>query len=291
MSSSASYSFLGKANAAKVAALDQGVVELVIKLAAMRLKPPALLAYATEVAQGKVPTAALSVGTPKPVTIQAHSWLNDPRQYADRYGVSEEDVRNLRSLYQDDSAACMDRISAIVTDFLRKTGSQKAVRVVSTGDPGTNPATANPLAGSRGLVASYASEIRSNSGVYGSYTFETFETGRDVTQAFGVDLGHEVYVLAQSKKMAIMVARIATVKGRTDPLALPYIYYISSGGRAVVGDEIPADIWNCLRSAREPRSPSVRKPRAAEPPAGAPVPPTTPASRPKTGESSRSVVG
>nr|WAU48065.1 putative capsid protein [Colletotrichum gloeosporioides polymycovirus virus 1] len=291
MSSSASYSFLGKADAAKVAALEQDVVELVIKLAAMRLKPPALLAYASEVAQGKEPTSALTVGTPKPVTIQTHSWLQDPRQYADRYGVSEEDIRALRSLYQDDSATCMDRISNIVTDYLRRTGSQKAVRVVSTGDPGTNPATANPLAGSRGLVASYATEIRSNSGVYGSYVFEAFETGRDVTQAFGVDLGHEVYVLAQSKKMAIMVARIATVRGRTDPLALPYIHYVSSSGRTVGGDEIPADVWNCLRSAREPRVPSTRKPRAADPPPSTPSPSTAPTPRPRTSESSRSVIG
>jgi len=285
MSSATPTNFLVASDAEAIVAAGPGVVSAIIKLAANGLKWDGIVEYARSVVEGRPPTANLGVGAPRTVTIQAHSFLQDSRQWSDQYGIDEARIQQLRADYRSAPDACRQEIAAIVTARLTKSGSNRPVVVTSAGDPGSVPSSANPLVGSKSLTRTYAAEIRSNSGVYGSFHFETFDTGRDATQAYGVDLGHELFVLAPSKKLSHMVARIASLKGRHDPMVVPYVMYVASNGRCAVGGDIPEDAWECIRSPREPIVTSKRSPGTAPPPA-----PPHPASPPKSVRVARSSV-
>lgn len=239
----------------------EGVVKLVIQLSALGLKSDSLIEFVTAVAAGKEPSASLGVGQPKPVRIQLHSFLHDPRQYGDLYGIPAARAAELRALLKAEPETARDEVAQVVSGSPRLLASGRAVEVILNGMPGTTDNGASPLAGASAVTASYAREIASNSGVYGAYKFEAFDTRREETQRFAVDLGGNFFVLAQSKKLAIMVARIASVKGRDDPLAHPYVVYVDRSNKCIGSGDVPPNTWMCRRGPRDnPPSPSTRFP-------------------------------
>jgi hypothetical protein len=263
MSDAQKYQYCSQEDARAVRDAGEKVVKLVVSLSALGLNSSALLEYVTAIADGKEPSASLGVGRPKPVTIQLHSFLHDPRQYSGVYNMPEERASALRALAASDPDAAREEVLQFVSDSPRIRASGRAVVISNAGVPGTTNPGASPLAGASQITKSYAREIASNSGVYGSYQFETFDTKREETQKFGVDLGANFFVLAQSKKLAISVARIACVKGRTDPLCVPYVYYVDKHHKCIGNGDIPDSTWGCLRGPRdEPPSKSSRFPRA-----------------------------
>jgi hypothetical protein len=255
--------FVSQEDAKSVRDAGENVVRLVVQLSALGLKAPALMEYVTAVADGKEPSASLGVGRPKPVTIQLYSFLRDANQYSGVYGMSEERAAELRNLAAADVDAARDEVAQFVAASPRTRASGRAVEVSTVGMPGTSNPGASPLTGAHSITASYAQEIASNSGVYGAYKFEAFDTRREETQRFAVDLGANLFVLAHSKKLAVSVARIARVKGRSDPLAAPYVFYVDRMHRCVGNGDIPAEVWMCACGPRdEPPTRSSRFPRA-----------------------------
>lgn len=265
MSEVSKYQYCSQEDARAVRDAGEGVVKLVVKLSALGLNSTALLEYVTAVADGKEPSASLGVGRPKPVTIQLYSFLQDPRQYNGVYGMTDERAAALRSLAASNLALAVEEVQAFVAASPRIRASGRGVEVSTTGLPGNKASGASPLAGASAVTAAYAREIASNSGVYGSYKFDAFDTKRDETQRFGVDLGANFFVLAQSKKLAVSVARIASVKGRTDPLCVPYIWYVNKQHKCIGNGDIPAALWSCARGPRDdPPSVSSRHPKPEE---------------------------
>ncbi|QDH44659.1 putative capsid protein [Fusarium redolens polymycovirus 1] len=255
--------FVSQEDAAAVRDAGENVVKLVVQLSALGLKAPALMEYVTAVADGNEPSASLGVGRPKPVTIQLYSFLRDARQYNGVYGMSEERAAALRTLAASDLESARDEVAQFVSASPRTRASGRAVEVSTVGMPGTSNPGASPLVGAHSVTASYAQEIASNSGVYGAYKFDAFDTRREETQRFAVDLGANFFVLAHSKKLAISVARVTRVKGRTDPLAMPYVFYVDRTGKCVGNGDIPAESWMCACGPRdEPPSQSSRFPKA-----------------------------
>lgn len=265
MSEVNAYQFCSQEDARAVRDAGEGVVKLVVKLSALGLNSTALLEYVSAVADGKEPSASLGVGRPKPVTIQLHSFLQDHRQYNGVYGMADDRATALRALAASDQDAARDEVHAFVSDSPRIRASGRAVVISTAGMPGSKASGASPLAGAASVTASYAKEIAANSGVYGSYKFDAFDTHRDETQRFGVDLGANFFVLAQSKKLAVSVARIASVKGRTDPLCAPYVWYVDRAHKCVRSGDVPSSSWSCMRGPRdEPPTESSRFPKPDE---------------------------
>jgi len=261
MSNVNQYQFISQDDAELVRDAGEKVVKLVVQLSALGMNSKALMEYVTAVAEGAEPSASLGVGRPKPIRIQLHSFLHDPRQYSDIYGIPEARAAELRSLMQSDTETAREEVAQLVAASPRLRASGRAVDVSMVGFPGTTTSSASPLAGASTVTRSYAKEIASNSGVYGAYDFEAFDTRREETQRFAVDLGANFFVLAHSKRLAISVARIASVKGREDPLALPYVYYVDRSKKCVGNGDIPSKTWNCMRGPRDdPPSQSTRRP-------------------------------
>nr|WJL29796.1 P4 [Setosphaeria turcica polymycovirus 2] len=254
--------YLSESEATALSGLSVGVLEGVLKLSAHGLKAESIHAYATAIAGGKEPEPLPVAGGPRPVTIQLHSFLRDPRQYGDTYHISHDVVNHLRSLELSDREAAREGLLSAVSATSRIIQSGRPVRVVFEGSPGDTPTTASPLANATSINKSLAAEIASNSVRYGSYRYDAVETPLDITQRFAVDLGQNFFVLAFSKKAAIAVARIASVKGRGDPAVLPFIVYINSAGQMLHGKDIPESYWNCVRGPRDALHKSDRKPGA-----------------------------
>lgn len=179
--------------------------------------------------------------------------------------MADDRATALRALAASDPGAARDEVHAFVSDSPRIRASGRAVVISDAGSPGSKASGASPLAGAASVTASYAREIASNSGVYGSYKFDAFDTHRDDTQRYGVDLGANFFVLAQSKKLAVSVARIASVKGRSDALCSPYIWYVNKQGKCIRSGDVPGSSWSCMRGPRDaPPAESTRFPRQEE---------------------------
>jgi hypothetical protein len=252
--------YLSASEAQALSALSVGVIEGAMKLAAHGLRAESILAYATAIAEGKEPPELPEAGGPRPVTIQLHSFLADPRQYNDTYGISSDVINQLRSLELSDKEAAREGVLQAVTSSPRIAVSGRPVRVVYDGSPGNPQSSASPLANASSINRSLSAEIASNSMRYGAYKFEALETTLGETQRFSVDLGQNFFVVTFSKKAAVSIARIASVKGRSDPSVLPYIAYVNSAGQMLLGKDIPEAYWNCIRGPRDPAKASDRRP-------------------------------
>lgn len=251
--------YFSASEATALSAAGAGVIEGIIKLGAHGLSADGILEYASAIADGKEPPALPVSGGPRPVTIQLHSFLADPRQYRDTYNLEDSLVNELRALELSDKERAREGVLQAVSANPRITQSGRPVRVVFDGSPGEAPGSASPLANAGSINKSLASEIASNSVRYGAYKFEAFETPLDITQRFAVDIGQNFFAVAFSKKAAVSIARIASVKGRSDPAALPYIVYVNSAGQMLHGRDIPGEYWDCIRGPRDKAPPSGRR--------------------------------
>jgi len=72
------------------------------------------------------------------------------------------------------------------------------------------------------------------------------------------------FVLSFSKKTAVNIARIVSVKGRFDPSVEGSVYYVSSSGQTVSGGDINSDYWDCVKTPRQVVKASSRRPGTVE---------------------------
>lgn len=254
--------------AAAIAAAPQGMIDGIIKLVSHGLKAQGVHEYATALAAGNEPPALPVLGGPKPIKIQLHSFLHDPRQYSDTYGMAPEEVERLRSVERADPEAAREAVLTHIAAHPRIIQSGRPVSVVFDGAPGDTPGAAQPLANASGVTKSLSAEIASGAPLYGAYKFNAFETPLGETQRFAVDLGGNFFAVTFSKRNAISAARIASVKGRKDPAVLPYIVYVNSGGNMVSGGDIAREYWDCRRGPRDPLKATDRQLGRAGPATG-----------------------
>lgn len=250
--------YLSASEAKALSGAGVGVIEGVMKLAAHGLKADAILAYAEALADGNEPAALPAPNGPRPLTLQLHSFLADPRQYRDTYSLDDALVNQLRSLELSDKDAAKEGVLQAVSANPRVAQSGRPVRVVFDGSPGDAPGAASPLANASSINSSLAAEIASNSMRYGAYKFEAFETTLGLTQRFAVDIGQNFFAVAFSKRAAVSIARIASVKGRGDPAVESYIVYVNSAGQMLHGRDIPSAYWSCIHGPRDPVKESDR---------------------------------
>jgi hypothetical protein len=259
-----------KTEAGVIADAPDGFVEGLLKLAARGLNAESIRAYARAINNGDDAPALPMPRGPKHLTIQCHSFLHDPRQWSDTYNLSSADIESLRGQLVVDPEGARTSLTSLITSTPRVKASGRAVRVVLDGLPGAAPSSAQPLANVGQVNKALASEMASNSAVYGAYSFEPVETRLDLAHKYQVDLGQNLFVLSHSKKSAIAAARIVSVKGRTDPSVVSSITYVARSGKMLFGADIDEGVWNCIRGPRDKREASARQPLMAPPDKGSP---------------------
>jgi len=243
--------FLSAEEAKAVVAGGVGMIEGIIKLTSSGLSASRVLDYAAHLDDEEEPPVLPAPNGPRPLTIQLHSFLRDPRQYSDTYGIEASQVAEWQSLARSEPEQARTLVSSYLSAHPRVVQSNRAVRVTLEGSPGSAPGSAQPLANATAITKSLKAEVRTNPFLYGSYQFEAHETPFDITRRYAVPLGGELFSLTFSKDSAIAVARIASVKGRQDPAVSPYVGYVDSSNRVLFGGDISSKVWDGKRGPRD----------------------------------------
>jgi hypothetical protein len=252
--------FLTSAEAKAINDAPQGLIKAILVLAASGLGPEAIHNYAAAIDDGQVPPPLPTPGTPRTLTIQLHSFVKDPRQYSDVYGISEQEAGELRSLAIRDPDVARERVSTLVRTHPRVIQSGRPVVVTTLGAPGDAPSTAQPLANAGAVNRALGQEIALNPGLYGAYKFVVYETKLSAAQRYCVELGSNFVVLSQSKVSAERFARLVSVRGRHHDSVAAHVYYVTGGGQLLSQESISADKWDCVRGPRDSTIANTRRP-------------------------------
>lgn len=206
------------------------------------LSPSALRAGVQAIERGDEAPLPPGGGQPRPLVIQAWSFVKDKGQYHDTYGLSSAKAGELTDLLFSDREKGLAEITSIVTAALRQRGSKRPIRVTAAGLPGASDVEgAAPAAGGSDRLA-LKDEIRRDPATYGLYQFLAEDTGRSGGERFRVGLGGGLYACHQSKVGAVDVARICRKHGRDFPLIHDHIVFWMEGMNPVRGDAIPSRI-------------------------------------------------
>nr|QVU39973.1 hypothetical protein [Magnaporthe oryzae polymycovirus 2] len=217
--------------------------------------------------QGRDPELPSIRVQPRPLVINAWSFVNDRAQYNGVYGLSAAEATDLREQILSDRKAGFERIEKIVGDRLRQKGSNKGVSVSEAGMPGES---SGPGAGDRSPVArELKKEIAAHGARYGRYKFVASETVLGGPHAFVVNLGGGFGAYFANKRGAIDVARIARVQGREFELIQGYVGFLPPGetnpqfGKAIN----PKATWDCKLGPddKAPPAPTPKATTAAPP--------------------------
>jgi hypothetical protein len=233
---------LGKEYADKIAELESAQITAIIKLASLKLSPSDIVAYAEGIRDGEKPEIDLTQGQVKPLVVQAWSLVNDRKQYAGIYGLTSAEAADLRDTLLADPTPAVETIGRVVAHKLKERGSPRAVRVSLLGMP-TGAGAENPFQGDDGGAASLAALIARNSGLYGAYSFNPLPTGRPGPEAYRIDLGGNLAVFGQSKKLATAAARLTRVHGRKFEPIIRFTRMVGNGSPRAPAD-IKENIWD-----------------------------------------------
>lgn len=202
--------------------------------------PPAKLREGVQVIAGgghyELPQGG---GQPKPLVIQAWSFVRDHGQYHNTYGLSSARAGELTDLLRSDYDRAVEEITKIVSASLRQRNSPRPVVVTPAGMPGapTTDHSSRPVTSSdRNALKE---EIKRSPATYGLYSFAVKDTGRSGGERFSARLGGGLFALHASKQGAIDTARICRLRGRRFDLIAPNIAFWLEGKGPVYGDAIP----------------------------------------------------
>lgn len=228
--------------AQRLADLTLGDFEAIVRVGSLGLNPQQILDSVAAVNRGEDPQLPENSGAPKPLKINAWSFLKDHGQFSDTYGMTSAEAGAMLDLLASDADKALADIAALVTAQLRKRGSLRPVVVSREGMPAPRHADAGTPAPGRQGGYELKEEIKRNPTVYGMYHFEAEPTGSVGPQAFRCRLGGGLYSTFPSKKGAVDVAKICRVNGRDHPLCAGRVAFWLQGKPPMYGDYIPEKV-------------------------------------------------
>jgi hypothetical protein len=252
---------ISKELASALAELKVDDITAIVRAGAAGLDPASLYAGVRAVARGEDVPLPTTGGSPRPLTINAWSFVFDHGQYHDTYGLDGAAAGRLKDLLRTDAEAALEEITAVVTKSLRQRGSQRAVRVTKDGMPGGGTTDHTPAAPGRQGGAELKAAIRLSPALYGMYDFVAEDTDRPGPDHFRVPLGGGLYATFSNKRGAIDVARLCRVNGRTHPLCEGRVKFWMEGRPPVAGPDIPERVTFDGRlgpNERPPPNPSAK---------------------------------
>lgn len=223
--------------AARLEGLEVGDYAIIIKAASVGLTAQRLFEGVRAINNGDAYELPGKLGTPRPLVINAWSFVNDKGQYRDTYGLSDAVAGTLKGQMRDDPDSAIAEITRVVSERLRMRQSPRPVRVSRDGMPGSAPGGDQQHQGQGGV--DFKTEIKRQAALYGMYTFVAEDTGRTGPYRFRVPLGACLYAVFQNKRGAVDVARITRVHGRSYALVEPYVAFWRNGKPPLFGKDIP----------------------------------------------------
>ncbi|QRF54816.1 hypothetical protein [Beauveria bassiana polymycovirus 4] len=232
---------ISKDVAVRLAELEKGDLELVLKVASLGLSSSQIWEGALALSEDREYALPRKLGGPRPITINAWSFVNDRGQYHDTYGLTDARAGELKTLLRGETDQGVTEITAVVSSALQKKGSNRPVRVVRDGMPGSGKADGAPGPGKQ-TGDDLKVEIAQHPQIYGMYNFEVEDTGRPGPLRFRCHLGHSLYACFPNKRGAIDVARICRVQGRRHAAVDGRVYFWMDGKSPLGGADIPEKV-------------------------------------------------
>lgn len=204
-------------------------------------KPEGLFQAVRSLKDGQAVELPRGGGQPKPLTINAWSFVNDREQYHGTYLLPSTRAIEIKELLLKDREAAKAAILEVVSARIAARGSNKEPRVSFDGMPGSAGGADNTARVTH-VGADLCEEIKKDSARYGQYKFKPEDTDRTGSLRFKVPLGMGLYATYQNKRGAVNVARIVRVKGRFDELVVEHVHFWMPGKPWLSGSDIPEKV-------------------------------------------------
>jgi len=232
---------VSKNNAQLIVDLDQEVINAILRLASLGLKPEGVVDYCQKVVDGETPAVASATGGAKPLTIQAYSFLSDKSICVDKYGMDLAEASDaLRTLKRDPEKGRQIVFKAVSDHQLAK-NSPKPITVSLAGLPTDR---ANSGSGGDGGKAELSELMRRNQAIAGQYKFDAEENGPDGPERFRVILGGNLAVVGQNKAVALKAAALVRVLGRRHQVLVKYVRLHVPNKPLAPSTKIPESVYN-----------------------------------------------
>lgn len=232
---------ISKDNAKAVVELEQSVVDAVLRLSSLGLKPDSIIDYCQKIVDDEVPTVAAITPGPKPLTIQAYSFLSDTSICVDKYGMDLTEAAQALKILRTDPEKGREIVFAAVTAHQMAKNSPKPVSVSLAGLPSSR---GGPKSGGDGGKAELSELMRRNQAVAGQYSFKASEYGPDGPERFMVKLGGNLAVVGQNMAVAQKAAALVRVLGRRHQTLVKYVRLYVPGKPLAPSNKLPDTVYS-----------------------------------------------
>jgi len=225
-----------------IADLDADLIKAVLGMSSLGLSPSSMIDYCDKVVSGDALPPVAAFVAPKPLTIQAYSFLSDKDVCVKKYGMSLADAAETLELLKVDPEAARTAVQKAVDKHMAARGSPKPVRVTLIGVPGVKGAVA---ASGDGGLRELTALMRSHQSVVGLYKFVAAETGGPGPDHYSVHLGGNLVAVGQSKAVAEKAARLVRVLGRRHQVLVKHVRMFLPGSRDLKpASVIPPEVYD-----------------------------------------------
>jgi hypothetical protein len=240
MSAPTAPKLVSKTNAQAVSELDQSLIDAILRLSSLGLKPDGIVNYCTKVAADEAPPV-LAAGGAKPLTIQAYSFLSDKSICVGKFGMDLKDAAEALEILKRDPEEGRKIVHRAVAAHQAARGSPKPIVVTLSGLPSSK---GGPRPGGDGGKAELSELMRRHQALAGSYKFTAEGYGPVGPEQFRVLLGGNLAVVGQNKATALKAAALVRVLGRRHPILVKYVRLYVPGKSLASSDKIPAAVYD-----------------------------------------------
>jgi len=234
-------SLVSKDNAQAVVELDQTVIDAILRLSSLGLKPGSITDYCQKIVDGEAPSVNAVAPGPKALTIQAYSFLSDTSICVDKYGMGLSEAAEALKVLKRDPERGRELVVAAVNAHQMAKNSPKPVVVTLAGLPSSK---GGPKTGGDGGKSELAELMRRNQAIAGQYSFTAVEHGPDGPERFMVLLGGNLAVVGQNKAVATKAAALVRVLGRRHQVLVKYVRLYVPGRALAPSSKIPDTTFN-----------------------------------------------
>lgn len=227
--------------AGRLSALEKDDYAAIVHAASLGLSPEDIVRGVAAINRGEIYDLPTGLGSPRPITINAWSFVNDPGQYRDTYHLSDAEAGALRGRLRTSPDEVIEEITTIVSRRLQSRGSNRPVTVSRAGMP-TKAGGGGGGANAGAPKGELKQVILQNPTLFGFYTFTAEDTGRTGSMRFSVSLGGGLYSFGKSKVEAVDAARICRAHGRYHDVLAGRIFFCRTGKPPVTGNDIPEKV-------------------------------------------------
>jgi len=249
MSSPSVPRLVSKDNAKAIADLNQSVVDAILRLSSMGIRPDGIIDYCTRVADDEAPAAVVAAGA-KPLVIQAYSFLSDKAICVDKFGMELSAAAEALEVLKRDPDEGRKIVQKAVADYQAKRGSPKPITVTLTGLPSSR---GGPKTSGDGGKAELFELMRRHQSLAGAYKFVAEEYGPPGPERFRILLGGNLAVVGQNKAVAVKAAALVRILGRRHQTLVKYVRGFSPGKALIPSDKIPATVYSGVIAPDEAR--------------------------------------